>query len=156
MAVLALDQLAKWLILHVVMTPPRIIPVLPFFNLRLGFNTGISFSLFSENLAQAVWLVIVFKLAVVALLAWWASRVPRWHEGVALGLVIGGALGNVADRMRLGGVVDFLDLYYATWHWPTFNTADIAIVSGVGLMLVSGFLSPAQAKPHGLQHTDKT
>ena len=147
-AVMALDQLAKWLILHVVMAPPRIIPVLPSLNLRLGFNTGVSFSLFCETLAQAVWLLILFKIVAVALLAWWASRVLQWYEGVALGLIIGGALGNLADRMQHGGVVDFIDLYYASWHWPTFNTADIAIVLGVGLMLVSGFLSPAQAKPH--------
>lgn len=138
--VLVIDQLTKWLILDLVMIPPRVISVLPFLNLRLGFNTGVSFSLFSESLAQAVWLVVLVKLGIVLLLLWWAARVLKWSEGMALGLVIGGALGNIIDRMRLGGVVDFLDLYYGEWRWPTFNMADVAITAGVGILLVSGFL----------------
>lgn len=138
--VLIMDQFAKWLILNVVMTPPRVIPVLPFLNLRLGFNTGLSFSVFSETLAGAAWLVVLVKLGIVLLFLWWAARVLKRSEGMALGLVIGGALGNIMDRIRLGGVVDFLDLYYSGWRWPTFNVADVAITVGVGVLLLSGFI----------------
>jgi signal peptidase II len=137
---LASDQFAKWMITDVVMNPPRMIAVLPFLNLRLAFNTGVSFSLFAESLSQAVWLVVLIKVGIVFLLLWWAAGVLKRSEGLGLGLVIGGALGNIVDRLHFGAVVDFVDLYYGEWHWPTFNTADVAITAGVGILLVSGFI----------------
>lgn len=138
--ILAGDQFAKWVITELVMTPPRIIPVLPFLNLRLAFNTGVGFSLFAESLAQAVWLVVLVKVGIVFLLLWWAARVLKRSEGLGLGLVIGGALGNIVDRLRLGAVVDFVDLYYGELRWPTFNTADIAIAAGATILVLSGFV----------------
>ncbi|MDT8350912.1 Lipoprotein signal peptidase (plasmid) [Roseomonas mucosa] len=118
------------------------IAVLPVLNLRLGFNTGVSFGLFREGAAEAVWLLVAIKLAVVAGLAVWLRRAASLPEALGLGLVIGGALGNIADRMRQGAVTDFLDAHLGGWHWPTFNVADIAIVAGVGLVLLAGLRIP--------------
>jgi signal peptidase II len=114
------------------------ITVLPFLNFRLGFNTGVTFGMFRDSAAGAVWVLVLLTLGVVAWLAVWLWRTRIRLEVIGLGLVIGGALGNVLDRLRQGAVTDFLDLHYAGWHWPTFNMADVAIVSGVvGLLVVS-------------------
>lgn len=133
----AVDQGSKWLILHVVMNPPQVIPLLPILNLTLGFNTGISFGMFADSFAGAPLVLSGLKLIVVSLVVWWLLRVRTRIEAIALGLILGGALGNIADRVRLGAVVDFIDAHYGGWHWPTFNTADIVIVSGVLLLLVA-------------------
>ncbi len=135
--VFALDQLSKWAMLTLVLNPPRIIPLLPFLNFRLGFNTGISFGMFSDLLASSPWLLIVFALAVAAVLLAWAIRAEHPMERSALALIAGGALGNVADRWRQGAVTDFLDLHWNDWHWPTFNIADVAIVVGCILLVLS-------------------
>lgn len=135
--VFALDQLSKWVMLTHVLNPPRIISILPFFNFRLGFNTGISFGMFSELLARSPWLLIVFALAVAAVLLAWAIRAEQPMERTALALIAGGALGNVTDRWRQGAVTDFLDLHWSDWHWPTFNIADVAIAVGCLLLVLS-------------------
>jgi len=135
---LAADQGTKWLIMNVVMQPPTVIPVLPFFNLRLGFNTGVSFGLFNETFADAPALLAGLMLVIVVMLAIWALRAQTFTEALGLGLVISGALGNIIDRLRIGAVIDFLDLHAAGWHWPTFNTADIAIVTGAVLLMFGG------------------
>jgi len=112
--------------------------VLPFFNLRLGFNTGVSFGLFNETFADAPALLAGLMLVIVVMLAIWALRAQTFTEALGLGLVISGALGNIIDRLRIGAVIDFLDLHAAGWHWPTFNTADIAIVTGAVLLMFGG------------------
>ena len=137
------DQLSKaWAL--AALWPPygEGIAVLPVLNLRLGFNTGVTFGMFRESAAEAVWLLVGIKLAIVAFLLTWLRRTRSRAEAVALGLVMGGALGNVLDRLRIGAVVDFLDAHYGGWHWPTFNLADAAIVSGVALLLLAGFRAP--------------
>ncbi len=126
-----------------VLNPPRIISILPFLNFRLGFNTGISFGMFSELLARSPWLLIVFALAVAAVLLASAIRTEQPMERTALALIAGGALGNVTDRWRQGAVTDFLDLHWSDWHWPTFNIADVAIAVGC-LLLVFSNLSAGQ------------
>jgi len=136
---LLIDQATKQWALAALWPPYSAgIAVLPFLDLRLGFNTGVTFGVFRDSAAQAAWVLIALTLGVTAwLLAWlWRTRIRL--EAVALGLVIGGALGNVLDRVRQGAVTDFIDLHYSGWHWPTFNMADTAIVSGVtGLLIVS-------------------
>ena len=118
------------------------ITLLPVLNLRLGFNTGVTFGMFAESAAGAVWLLVGIKLAVVAWLLMWLRRAANRTEATAIGLIIGGALGNILDRLRIGAVTDFIDAHYGGWHWPTFNMADVAIVCGVAaLILVS--LRPA-------------
>jgi signal peptidase II len=83
--------------------------------------------------------------AIVAVLVFWLSRVESPFLAVAIGLVIGGAIGNVIDRIRFGAVVDFLDFYIGSWHWPAFNIADSAICVGVAAMLLDGLLLRREA-----------
>lgn len=113
--------------------------VLPVLNLRLGFNTGVSFGLFRESAAEAVWVLVVVSLLVVGFLGFCLWRTRSGAEAVGLGLVIGGAVGNIVDRLRQGAVTDFLDAHYSDWHWPTFNMADVGIVCGVGMLILGGF-----------------
>ena len=132
----SVDQAAKWLILEQVMQPARAIPLTPFLSLTLGYNTGISFGMLGETFARSPYLLsglMALLVAFVCVLVW-RTRSP-W-EAVGYGLIVGGALGNIADRLRLSAVVDFIDLHYADWHWPAFNTADIAIFCGVALLLI--------------------
>ncbi len=135
--VVALDQLSKGWILGL-MDPPRQIELTPFFNLVLAWNRGVSFSLFHSGAAYAPYVLSALALAVVAGLVWWLGRMDRILPVFAIGLVIGGALGNVIDRLRFGAVVDFLDVHAAGWHWPAFNLADSAITLGVAGLVVDG------------------
>ena len=138
-----LDQATKWWILNHVMDPPRVIPVTGFFNLVLGFNTGVSFGLFGEAPA---WLLMAFILPMVAGLLVWMTRTDSRLTAIALGLVVGGAFGNLLDRLRHGAVTDFLDFYVGAYHWPAFNFADVAIVSGVALLLIESVLAREETK----------
>ena len=134
-ACLVIDQLSKWWILEHVMQPPRIIPVTPFFNLVMVWNRGISFGLFnSPDTGQ--WLMAGLALGLTAVLLVWLWRADRGLVVAGLGLAIGGAIGNVIDRVSLGAVADFLDFHWAGWHWPAFNVADSAIVVGAGLLIL--------------------
>jgi len=119
------------------------IALLPVLNLRLGFNTGVTFGMFRESAADAVWLLVAIKLAIVAWLLLWLRRAASRTEATAIGLIIGGALGNILDRLRIGAVTDFIDAHYGGWHWPTFNMADVAIVCGVTLLLLTSFRAPS-------------
>lgn len=141
LAVLLADQASKWVILLRVMDPPRIIEVTGFLNLVLVYNRGVSFGLLASDYAWKPYALAALSLAVIAGLLWWmrrqSGRLPQW----GVGLILGGALGNVIDRFLHPGVVDFLDLHYAGWHWPAFNLADAAIVAGVGLLLLDGLFA---------------
>lgn len=140
-----IDQSAKWLILEQMTQSPGAIPLTPFLSITLGFNTGVSFGIFGETFARSPYLLSVLLAAIVAVMCsiLWRTRSAR--EAAGYGLIIGGALGNIADRLRLGAVVDFIDLHYAGWHWPTFNTADIAIFCGAALLCL-GALGRRQAE----------
>ncbi len=139
--VFVLDQLSKWWILDAVMNPPRIVPLTSFFNIVLVLNRGVSFGLFSAAPHWMPWILSGFAVTVAAALAIWLRRADNRLLAAALGLVIGGALGNVADRVRFGAVVDFLDLHLGGFHWPAFNVADSAITIGVGLLLLDALKS---------------
>jgi signal peptidase II len=128
------DQLSRWAIQ--VMEGHTEISVTGFFNLVLGRNTGVSFGLFNE---APPWLLVGITLAIVLMLLVWASRERQPITAVALGLIIGGALGNMLDRLRHSGVTDFLDFHIGGIHWPAFNLADTAIVLGVMLLLFDAF-----------------
>ncbi|HSR72284.1 MAG TPA: signal peptidase II [Kiloniellales bacterium] len=145
--VILLDQITKWLILGVVMVPPRTIEVTGFFNLVLVFNTGVSFGLFGGEAAWKPYAFGLLALAVSGGLLVWLWRNPQRLPAFAVGLIIGGALGNVIDRLRFAAVVDFLDFHLAGWHWPAFNLADAAITLGVALLVVDGlFLEGRRGK----------
>ncbi|MFN7709592.1 MAG: signal peptidase II [Holosporales bacterium] len=115
--------------------------ILPFFNLRLAFNRGISFSLLSADSDTGVMLLIALATAITVLLVYMLWRASLVLERIALGLALGGAIGNILDRVRYGAVVDFLDFHYQGYSFPTFNVADTAISIGVGLLLIASFRS---------------
>lgn len=133
LVVIVLDQLSKLWILDV-MSTPKIIPVTPFFNIILTFNTGVSFSLFS-GAASGPYVLSALALVVCAALVWWMRGEKDALTRVGLAMIIGGAIGNVIDRFLYGAVVDFLDFYAFGWHWPAFNVADSAICIGAALIL---------------------
>lgn len=113
------------------------IPVLPGFNLILGRNDGVSFGLLG---GAPIWLLSGLALAICAWLIFLLLRTNNWIEGCAYGAIIGGALGNVLDRLRYGAVTDFLDVYIGTSHWPTFNMADVFVVGGAGFLILASLL----------------
>ena len=137
--VLVLDQASKWVILTQVMDPPRVVEVTGFFNLVLTYNTGVSFGLFGGAAAPwKPWVLGGLALAVSAGLLYWLTRQPERLLGLAVGLIVGGALGNALDRAHQPGVVDFLDFYLFGWHWPAFNLADSSIFLGVAILVFDG------------------
>ena len=117
------------------------IPLLPFFNLTYVHNLGAAFSFLSEAGGWQRWFFAALALVISIILSVWLARLQK-HEtllAVALALVLGGAVGNLIDRLAYGYVIDFLDVYYQEWHWPAFNIADSAITLGVALMLLESF-----------------
>jgi signal peptidase II len=121
----------------------HLVPVTSFFDFVLTCNRGISFGFFNQPGQPGLGFLIfaVFATVVVVALAVWLYRVRSAFLAVAIGLIIGGAIGNVIDRLRLGGVVDFLYFHAGAWYWPAFNFADSAICLGVAAMLLDGLLS---------------
>lgn len=135
------DQAIKWLVIERIMVPPHPIEVWPIFNLVLVWNRGVSFGLFNSASEWTPILLSAFAIAVSLFLIAWLRRIYTRFLAVAVGLVIGGALGNVADRLRHGAVVDFLDLHVGSLHWPAFNVADASITVGVLLILIDGLFA---------------
>ncbi len=135
-AVLALDQVTKWWIVFTVMQPPRIIEITPFFNLVMGWNYGISFGFLTSVPGLSLWLLPMVTVVITAALGVWLYRTDRLRPALALGLIIGGALGNLIDRLRFGAVADFLDFHAFGTHWPAFNAADSAITVGAVVLIL--------------------
>ena len=134
--VLAVDQLSKWAALAG-LSYAHPVEVLPFFDLTLLYNTGAAFSFLADHDGWQRWF-FVFLAGVItaALLAWLVFVAIRdWRVKAGITAVIGGAIGNVIDRVAYGHVVDFLDFHVAGWHWPAFNIADAAITIGVALII---------------------
>ena len=142
LSVLIFDQLTKNIILNEMVTP-KIIEVTPFFNLILAFNTGVSFSMFSGN---NPYVLSAIALSVCALIAWWLTKEQDKITRIGFAMIIGGALSNVLDRFMYGAVVDFLDFYIGSYHWPAFNIADTAICIGAGLIVLRSFLLKKEEK----------
>ncbi len=138
-AVALADQIIKWWAVGILGDEPYGIEIMPFFNLVLVWNRGISFGLFGGG-SLPPWLLAAIALAVALTLAIWLRRVETRLLALAIGLVIGGALGNVIDRFRFGAVADFLDFHWDGYHWPAFNLADAAISVGVVLLLMDALL----------------
>ena len=140
LVVIVLDQIGKVWVLDVVRlqdTGP--IHLLPVFQLTMVWNPGVSFGLLRADSPSGRWILVVFATVVVAALAWWARRLQRGLTAVALGLIMGGAVGNnLIDRVRFGAVADFLDFHGLFFPW-VFNVADSAISIGVALLLFDSF-----------------
>jgi signal peptidase II len=132
----ALDQVTKAWALATMADPMSVLPVTPFFNVVLGRNRGVSFSMLSADHPATPWLLSAFALAVITGFILWTRHDRRPLNAVAVGLITGGALGNVVDRLRHGAVTDFLDFHAGGYNWPAFNIADSAIFLGVALLLL--------------------
>lgn len=145
-AVTALDQFVKWLILTRVMVPPHAIRVTFFFDLVLSWNTGISFGLFAGRPEYGGLLFVAVAIAITLALVAWLARVDRGLLALAIGLVIGGAVGNVIDRLRFGAVVDFLYFHLGDYAFPAFNVADSAITVGVALILIDSLFGEGRSR----------
>jgi len=146
-AVIALDAWTKHLAsTHLDMYRPQ--EILPWLNLVLAHNPGAAFSFLSEAGGWQRWFFTVLAAGVTVFLLAWLFRLKpgESHLGLALGLLIGGALGNLIDRVRLGYVVDFIDVHWAGWHWPAFNVADSAITCGIIILLLDTLRETLRAR----------
>jgi signal peptidase II len=114
-----------------------------FLNFAYAENTGVAFSMLDDHGATGRWGLSVVAMVAGALVIYFFWRTPRSDDRIlgALALLLAGIVGNVVDRMRLGFVVDFIDVQFGSWHYPTFNVADMAIVVGAGLLIIDMFLS---------------
>ncbi len=147
--VLVLDQASKWAVLEVLrLEEVRHIPLLaagPFgFDLTMVWNRGVTFGLLASDGAAGQAVLGFLALAIAGFLLRWMSRAETRVTALALGAVVGGAIGNVIDRLRFGGVVDFLDAHAWGWHWYVFNVADAAIVLGVATLLTDALFQPSR------------
>ncbi len=158
LVIIITDQLSKWFVAERIISPviygkngsnfiqwylqePHMmdtvsIRITSFFNIVMAWNTGVSFSLFSNVGSMGVYLLIAIALLITMIFCYWLMRSTHWLYGLGYGLVIGGALGNVVDRLRFGAVIDFLDIHAYGYHWPAFNVADMTVVSGIGVLII--------------------
>lgn len=151
LAVIILDQWTKWLVeLHL---PHHVVdPVIPgFLNLTHVRNTGVAFGLFAASSGQegGSWILTLLGLAALSAVGLYFWFAPSRNRGlmVALALVVGGAVGNLIDRISSGAVTDFIDVYVGTYHWPSFNVADSAISIGIVLMAIDSFRARKDPSP---------
>ncbi len=141
--VFAADQLSKYWILNVVRLPERgFVDVLPMFRLTFVGNVGVSMGLFRANSDLGRWLLVAVTAAIAGAVVTWICREKVRADVLALGLVLGGALGNIVDRVRFGYVVDFLHFFWGTHSFWVFNVADAAITTGVLLLLLRALTAP--------------
>ena len=141
LCVIALDQAAKWWILRSVMNPPQLVEIMPMFNLVLTWNRGVSFGLFDAGSSAGPWILSGVALLIVGILIFWLRGAEGKLVSVAVGFIAGGAIGNVIDRIVHGAVVDFLDVYWGSYHWPAFNVADSGITVGAILLVIDSLFS---------------
>jgi len=140
--VFAVDQITKLLVVAMLHTNSA--AIIPSLNFTLGYNKGAAFGILDAASGWQRWFFIAIAIIISLIIILWSKKLtPRdkWEQ-VALGLVLGGAWGNLLDRIRLSYVVDFIDFYIGTWHWYTFNVADIAICIGAALLAVYGLRKP--------------
>lgn len=171
------DQVSKWWIVERVMKPEALpktvdasampflqwlttaqdqmvfvkLHVLPFFNLVMVWNKGVSFGLFNQDSEMGPMILTVLSLAIAIGFGFWLARAKSPTLCLALSMIIGGALGNVIDRIRFGAVADFLDFHLFGYHWPAFNLADSAICIGIAILLIHSLFfdkKPKEASPN--------
>jgi signal peptidase II len=146
MIALILDQGSKLLLLHAFgfnqMRGGDAVPVLPFFNLVMVWNPGVSYGLFPARGLAGTLLLGLFSAVAVAALGWWMWHSHRKSLAIGLGLVIGGAAGNLIDRLIYGAVADFFHFYAFGYDWYVFNVADVAITFGVVALLYDALIKP--------------
>lgn len=158
LAIIILDQVSKWAVMEKIMRPkstgesghglidwyqstPDIVPfsyteITSFFNLVMAWNTGVSFSMFSNQGEYMPYILIVVAMLITIAFTAWLWNTQNHLQGVSYALIIGGALGNILDRSRFGAVIDFLDFHVLGYHWPAFNVADMSVVIGICLLII--------------------
>ena len=148
LGVLVLDQYSKVLV-NSALALHESIDLLPSLALRKIYNSGAAFSFLSDASGWQRWFFIGLAVLIIVVLTVWLWRLPRNQVrlALALSLVLGGAAGNLVDRVFYGYVIDFIDVYYASWHWPTFNIADSAISIGAVLLLLDAFSGHKKDQP---------
>ena len=148
------DQLSKWLMIGPLnLQQVGQIELLPIFNLTWTENRGISLGLLTADGELGRWLLVAMTAAIAAGIAWWITREHKTGDQVALGLVLGGAIGNILDRIRFGYVVDFADLHFGDFRpFLVFNVADAAISIGVVILLLRAFLVKPAAPEEKIDH----
>lgn len=138
--IVVLDQITKQLAVNSLQLYERI-SVMPFFNITLAYNEGAAFSFLADAGGWQRWFFVVLTLIISTILIIWLTKTDNKLEQWAISLVLGGAIGNnLIDRPLFGHVIDFLDVYYKTHHWPAFNIADMAISGGVVLLILATFM----------------
>jgi signal peptidase II len=128
------------------MRPPQVIEIFPFFNLVMGWNYGVSFGMLNSAPEISTWLLPCVVTVIITGLLIWLFRIESLRQAIGLGFIIGGAIGNLIDRLHFGAVADFLDFHIWGYHWPAFNIADSAITIGA-LTLVLDTLNTREKKP---------
>ncbi len=147
-----LDQLSKWWFLEKTFALEYFNPIanfslangihiLPFFNLVTVWNKGVSFGILSNDAQMGAWLLAAMASIVVIILLFWLRKITTIWMASALGFIIGGAIGNIIDRLHFNAVFDYFDFHAMGYHWPAFNVADCFIFIGVGLILCDGLFA---------------
>ena len=145
--VVIIDQLTKYVVLHHVLKEYAAVIITPFFDIVRAWNTGVSFSMFNNWGISGVYILSGVALLIVCFLVKWLSAEKNRTMQLALGFIIGGAIGNVIDRVRLGAVFDFLDFHLGDSHWPAFNAADSFICIGATVIIIhSVFFNKKEVK----------
>ena len=166
LGVIILDQYTKWLVMETLLRlngqetgfldwlttqkkveffinerePFKTLTLMPFLSFVMVWNQGISFGIFNSNSQGAPLLLIGMSLIISAMLVIWLALDHRKTVAISLGLIIGGALANVVDRVRFNAVADFIDVHVQSYHWPAFNVADSCIVLGAGILMLTSLL----------------
>jgi len=144
-ALVVADQLTKWAVMGYFANRSPREEITSFFNLVLVYNKGAAFSMLADAPGWQTPVLVIFALVASAVVGTLIVRNP--HKGLlclGLALILGGALGNLIDRLRFGQVVDFLDFHAMGWHWPAFNVADSAITVGAVVLILEGFFPHAR------------
>lgn len=146
--VIVLDQATKWWALAALQPAGTPHPVIPgFLNWTLAFNTGAAFSFLADSAGWQRWFFVGLAIVISGALLVWLKRTDRrdWRTALPLGLIVGGALGNLIDRLHAAQVTDFIQVHYKDWYYPVFNVADCGISVGAVMLIVFGLFAGRQA-----------
>lgn len=146
-AIIGLDQVTKWLMVSW-LALYETVAIMPYFNLTMAHNHGAAFSFLAQAGGWQRWFFIVLALVISTVLVVWLAKLkPEAKlEAISLSLILGGAIGNVIDRIYYGYVIDFLDIYIGSSHWPAFNVADSAICIGAVLLIIDSIKSEPESQ----------
>lgn len=139
LAVVIIDQCSKYYILWF-LGDGAYIPIAEYFNIVRAWNTGVSFSMLNNYGNVGAWILSGLAILIVLMLFQWLRKEDNKMVQAALGLIMGGAVGNIIDRIRFGAVFDFLDFHVADWHWPAFNVADSCICVGAAIIIFEALI----------------